>query len=223
MRITFHEHQDINFNLSTQYMNSNQNNVANIESPEQEIDHTLTARIAQGDEQAFAQLISRFSAPVYSFIYRMVGSSEESEDLMQETFYSLYKNRRTLRIDTDIHPYLFTIARRKAISFLRWRIVRNVLTPLLPSHEKSIDEKGCNPKQCAEQNQTEKLITDSLSKINPNKRAAIILRYFEGLSYSEIAKVMNKPEGTVKSLVFRGEKEMRHRLYPIMDLLRGEL
>jgi len=203
-------------------MNSNSDYAMNIVSNEQKIDHTLAARIAQGDEQAFAQLVSRFSAPIYSFIYRMIGSSEESEDLMQETFYSLYKHRRTLRTDTAIHPYLFTIARRKAISFLRWRIVRNVLTPLLPSHEKSVEENGCNPKQYAEQNQTEKLITDSLAKLHPNKRAAIILRYFEGLSYSEIAKVMEKPEGTVKSLIFRGEKDMRQRLSTKMDLLRGE-
>ncbi len=203
-------------------MNSTSDCVMDIASPEMEIDHTLTTRIAQGDEQAYAQIVSRFSAPIYRFIYRMVGSSEESEDLMQDTFYSLYKHRHTLRTDVDIHPYLFTIARRKAISFLRWRILRNVLTPLLPSHEISIEARDCNPKQHAEQNQTEQLIKESLSKLHPNKRAAIILRYFEGLPYSEIAEIMNKPEGTVKSLVFRGEKELRQRLSTIKDMLRGE-
>lgn len=175
-------------------------------------DRSLIGRIAQGDERAFAQLVSRYSVPVYRFLSRMLGSSEDAEDLTQETFYAVYKYHRNLRDDVDIHPYLFTIARRKAISHIRWRHVRRIVKPLSLEHENTVAGLSASPLDTIEQRQKERLVQDCLNRLHPDKRAAVILRYFEGCSYLEIARILNKPEGTVKSLVFRGEEELRTRI-----------
>ncbi len=184
-------------------------------------DRSLNQRIVRGDEHAFAQLVSRYSTPVYRFLARMLGSSEDAEDLTQETFYAFYKHHRKLREDVDIHPYLFTIARRKAISHIRWRGVRKMLTPLLPEHDNTPLTFDSSPVESLEQERTEQIVQQSLDKLHPDKRAVVILRFFEGMSYAEIAQVLNKPEGTVKSLVFRSEQELRSRLTHRLDLQRG--
>src|SRR5690606_10151216 len=89
----------------------------------------LIQQTAAGDERAYGLLVQQFSAPVYRFLYRMLNQSEDAQDLTQDTFYELYRNRAKLRADVHILPYLFTIAQRKAISLLRWRRVRQMVLP----------------------------------------------------------------------------------------------
>ncbi|MBN2329559.1 MAG: RNA polymerase sigma factor [Candidatus Omnitrophica bacterium] len=183
---------------------------------------SLNARIAGGDEQALALVVGRYSAPVFRFLARMVGSDEEAQDLTQETFYSFYLHREKLRLDVDIHPYLFTIARRKAISHLRWRKVRSILTPFTPEHENTFENQRRSPADRLLQKRTEAEVQNALNRIHPEKRTVLILRFFEEQSYSDIARIMNKPLGTVKSLAYRGERELRSRLAHCLEREEGE-
>jgi len=171
----------------------------------------LIRRVAEGDEQAFAQFVRLYTAPVYRFIRRMVNSIEDAEDLTQETFYAVYKHRHTLRPDAEILPYLYTIARRKAVSLFRWRTVRQILLPLADAHE-NLPADMESPIHTIQQNREEAAINLALATLPENQRAALVLRFFEGLTYPEIAGILNKPEGTVKSLVFRGEQTLRLKL-----------
>lgn len=171
----------------------------------------LIHRVAAGDEQAFARFVSLYTAPVYRFLRRMVNSTEDAEDLTQETFYAVYKHRYTLRPDAEVLPYLYTIARRKAVSLFRWRSVRQVLMPLSGSHV-NLPADMESPVHALQQNREEEAVNRALAALPSTQRAAMILRFFEGLTYPEIAEVLQKPEGTVKSLVFRGEQELRRGL-----------
>ncbi len=172
----------------------------------------LVRQTVEGCEHAYAQLVTRFSPPTYRFLYRMLGNAEDAEDLTQDTFYELHRNRANLRIDTDLLPYLFTIARRKAISLLRWRKVRWVLSPLETKHEQTVASPNGVPRDQTHEQKIEELVHRAIGTLNPEKRAVLVLRFFEGLPYQDIASVMNKPEGTVKSLAFRAEQEMRKKL-----------
>jgi RNA polymerase sigma-70 factor (ECF subfamily) len=178
----------------------------------------LVCRMAKGDEHAYAQLVTRYSPPTYRFLYRMLGSMEDAEDVTQDTFFELHKNREKLRTDVDILPYLFTIARRKAITLLRWKTVRRKLSPLGEEHENTVASSAILPRDQFHDRKVEELVNQAIGKLKPAKRAVVILRFFEGLSYQDIAHVMNKPEGTVKSLAFRAEKELRRRLAAIEQL-----
>ncbi|MFB3785580.1 MAG: RNA polymerase sigma factor [bacterium] len=171
----------------------------------------LIHRVAAGDEPAFARFVSLYTAPVYRFLRRMVNSSEDAEDLTQETFYAVYKHRHTLRPDAEVLPYLYTIARRKAVSLFRWRSVRQVLMPLSDSHA-NLPADTESPVHALQQSRQEEVVNRALAALPSTQRAALILRFFEGLTYPDIAEVLQKPEGTVKSLVFRGEKELRRGL-----------
>ncbi len=169
-------------------------------------------QVALGDSQAFAWLVTRYSPPVYRFMKRMLNSIEDAEDLTQETFYEVSRRRESLRHDADILPYLFTIARNKAISLIRWRTVRRCLVPLTHEHDDTVSGSSASPVDEFQKQQTEQAVNKALASLAPNKRAVLIMRFFENMPYREIAIAMNKPEGTVKSLAFRAERELREKL-----------
>lgn len=185
---------------------------------EPEVDeHELIRRVSAGDEQAFAIFVSRFSSMVFRFLKRMVFTEEDAEDLTQETFCSIYKHRSSLNPNKDIRPYLFTAAKRKAISLIRWRSVRSMVTPLTSIHEEILESKQVSAFESIRHQQQERAVNQALRSIHPTKRAVLILRFFEGLTYPEISQIMNKPEGTIKSIAFRAEKELRAKLAPMIE------
>ncbi|MEW6235908.1 MAG: RNA polymerase sigma factor [Candidatus Omnitrophota bacterium] len=175
-------------------------------------DREILLRTAQGDDSAFALLTERYSGRVYGFLKRMVYSAEDAEDLTQETFCEAHKNRRKLRTDVSPLPYLFTIARRKAISLIRWRKVRRIVLPLMDEHEAAEPDAGETPRDRMHEKRKEEIVEKILATLKPAKRGVLILRYFEGLSYREISSVIGKPEATVKSIAYRAEEELRSKL-----------
>ncbi|MDP8242621.1 MAG: RNA polymerase sigma factor [Candidatus Hinthialibacter antarcticus] len=187
------------------------------------IESDCLERLAQGDDHAFAELVKLYSTPVYRFLFRMLGSQQDAEDLTQDVFYEIHRNRAKIRRDVGPLPYLFTIARRKAISKFRWRTVRKVLNPLSPQGEQMIAGTEATPRDNACAKGIDQAVQRALGGLKPDKRAVIILRYFEERTYKDIADIMNKPEGTVKTLAFRAERELRDRLnaHDIQDWLGG--
>lgn len=172
----------------------------------------ITTRLISGDETAFTGVVQQLSEPVYRFVYRMLGNAEDAEDITQDTFYELHKNIKKIRPNADIRPYVYTIARRKAISLIRWRKVRWIVSPMTSENSEMIASGTPLPNHHCEAQELETTVQKTLSYLKPSARAAIILRFFEDLSFQEIAQVMNKPESTVKTLIFRGEMELRRRL-----------
>jgi RNA polymerase sigma-70 factor (ECF subfamily) len=172
-------------------------------------------KVAAGDEHAFALLVQQYSTPVFRFLYRMINQAEDAEDLTQDTFHELYKHHHNIRTECDIAPYIFTIAKRKAISHLRWKMVRRIVSPMLQEHEQIIEDPTQSVRDHHHHNQMEHEVQNAINALKPEKRAAVILRFFERMPYKEIAKVMNKKEGTVKSIVCRAEKDLRQILAPL--------
>lgn len=182
-----------------------------------EADQDLVRRTAEGDEHAYARLVQVYLPPVYRFLRRLLNSSEDAEDLAQETFLELYKHRLELRRDAHVLPYLFTIARRKAISLMRWRKVRRFLRPISSYQEEDLTKVEHTPRDHTHDKGMEEHLNRALGQLKPEKRSVLILRFFEGLSYQEIAEVMQKPENTVKSIAFRAEQELRAKLDPVAE------
>lgn len=99
-----------------------------------------------------------------------------------------------------------------------------MLSPLTEHEEATLPDGKPNPRHRTEAGQKEAIVSRALGGLKPDKRAAIALRYFEGMTYQEIAQVMSRPEGTVKSLVFRALEELRGRMARFdADELLGEL
>ncbi|MFH1738908.1 MAG: RNA polymerase sigma factor [bacterium] len=169
------------------------------------------------DDEAFSCMVQATSPRIYRFLCRMTGSAEDALDLTQEVFLAAHNSRSRFRIGAPALPYLMTIARRKAVSLLRWRAVRRIVLPLSElHHEIAGDETQLPPDKVEEQWQLN-AIQSALAKLRPVERAAVVLRLFEERSYDEIAQVMGKPLGTVRSLVFRAERKLREHLKSIQE------
>jgi len=188
--------------------------------PEKPVDDEMemVKRTAEGDEHAFACLVSRHTTAVYRFLRRLLNHDGDAEDLTQETFLQLYKHRRKLRKNASVLPYLYTIARNKAISKIRWRQVRQILSPLTEVHENMVFNQEGSPRCNLDEANIEQRLNQALEKLNSKYRTVIILRFFEGLSFGQIAEIMNKPEGTIKTWGYRAEQELRNQLSDISEV-----
>lgn len=181
------------------------------------ISQDSTWKLIAGDESTFAGIVQELTEPIYRFLYRMLGNAEDAEDLTQDTFYEFHKTRHKVRPDADVRPYVYTIAKRKAISLIRWRKVRRILSPLTAENSEIIASGSPRPDHLYHDLKLEEAVQNKLNCLKPDARAAIILRFFEDLSFQEIAQVMDKPESTVKSMIYRGELELRKRLDGIIE------
>jgi RNA polymerase sigma-70 factor (ECF subfamily) len=166
-------------------------------------------------DEAFSALIRVTSPVIYRFLARMVRSPEDALDLTQEVFLAAHKSRAKFRVGSPALPYLLTIARRKAISLLRWRSVRSIVHPLSDANRDAAQDRTPSPRDRAEDQQRLQAFDSALARLKPIERAAVVLRLFEERPYEEIAQVMAKPVGTVKSVVFRAERKLRNHLETI--------
>lgn len=175
------------------------------------IDGALMARVKQGDEQAFADLMERYKNPLVNYLTQMTRSRERAEDLAQDAFVRVYRSAGRYRERGQFQAYLFRIATNQLRSeerrAARWR-------GLLPSFtaEQRSRTTGPSPQSTALGTEAASAVTRAIRRLPLHYRAPVVLREIEGWPYARVAEALGCREGTVKSRVHRGK-----------DLLRADL
>jgi RNA polymerase sigma-70 factor (ECF subfamily) len=183
-------------------------------------DHALLEGTLAGDEDAFAELVGRYRNQITSYIYRMVNDYDTAVDLSQETFLRVYRAAARYQTTHAFSTYIYRIATNVAISELRKRKRRRLvsLTGLLTSPDgeelmdfQPVDEK---PLQDIALIDAEKraVIKRAISTLPDRYRAPLVLRDVEGKSYDEIAAILQTSEGTVKSRINRARNFLRDKM-----------
>ena len=183
-------------------------------------DHALLEGTLAGDEDAFAELVGRYRNQITSYIYRMVNDYDTAVDLAQETFIRVYRAAGRYQTTHAFSTYIYRIATNVAISELRKRKRRRLvsLTGLLTSPDgeelmdfQPVDEK---PLQDIALIDAEKraVIKRAISTLPDRYRAPLVLRDVEGKSYDEIAAILQTSEGTVKSRINRARNFLRDKM-----------
>lgn len=177
-------------------------------------DVELVRAIARGDEQAFASLYRRYSPTLLGFLIRILDSTPEAEDVLQEVFVHVWQ--RAADFDETrgrVFTWLATIARSRAVDRMRATGTRNRL-----EGEASLERPGdvANAANDALRTEQREVLLDALASIPEGQRHALLLAYFEGLSQSEIAERTGAPLGTVKTRTRDGLRKLR-------DLLRKKM
>jgi RNA polymerase sigma-70 factor, ECF subfamily len=172
----------------------------------------LLARAGAGDRDAFRDIYSRYSAPLFSLAMRLVGNFGESEELLQDAFVKIWKN--AAHFDSrKSRPFTWavTILRRTCIDHLRKRRVRPVTTALV---EDSLQDPsgGPNGRQAAQAREDADRLRGALSGIAPSQREALELALFSEMTQFEIAERLEQPVGTIKSWIRRGLLGLRNTL-----------
>lgn len=183
-------------------------------------DHVLLEETLAGDEDAFAELVSRYRNQITSYIYRMTNDYDGAVDLAQETFLRVYRAAGRYQTTHAFSTYIYRIATNLAISELRKRKRRRLvsLTGLLTSADgeetRDFDAPDDKPLQDTSlvESERRRVVKRAISTLPEKYRAPLVLRDVEGKSYDEIAEILQTSEGTVKSRINRARNFLRDKM-----------
>lgn len=197
-----------------------------------DVDAALVERVQRGDQRAFELLVVKYQRRIERLIARMVRDVDLVEDIAQETFIRAYRALPNFRGESAFYTWLYRIA----VNTAKKAMVSLKRDPLLTeaamgSSDDDGDEgsrldndasDGETPESLMASRQIADTVNAAISALSEDLRQAITLREIEGLSYEEIAEVMDCPIGTVRSRIFRAREAIATRLRPLLDTRQGE-
>lgn len=181
-------------------------------------DEELIAKFQEGDLYAFDVLVRRYKNQLMNFVCRFVGNREEAEDIVQDTFVRLYRNKHSYRRIARFSTWIYTIAGNLAKTELRKRKGRRLLAISqlgCEDRDFEIEDSAFDPEQEVEGTMKGAIIQREIDNLPPKFREVIILRDIQELSYEEISEIIKAPLGTVKSRVNRARLRLQKRLEEI--------
>ena len=189
-------------------------------------DIRLMLRVRDDDPAAFSELVAQFQHRLVGVMHHLVGNADEAEDLAQEVFLRVYRNRKKYSPSAKFSTWLFTIANNLAMNALRNR-GRRPSVPLVGSdgpngarpEEQLLKANGETPSFGLRQAELADRIRAAMDTLNERQRMAVVLNKFEDMNYAEVAEVMGLTPKAVKSLLSRARARLRDALagYVYMD------
>jgi RNA polymerase sigma-70 factor (ECF subfamily) len=178
-------------------------------------DEDLIFAFQQGNAAAFDEIVRRYKDPLFNFVVRLLGDSFYSEDIVQETFVRVYRNKHRYHQVAKFSTWIYTIASNLAKTELRRRKVRNFFSiSSKGSDEKDYDlaDTSTDVEKDVDGAIRTEMILKEIDKLPYHFREAVLLRDVQDLSYEEISQILDVPLGTVKSRVNRGRSRLQKKL-----------
>ncbi len=169
-------------------------------------DREVVRRAQQGDDGAFHGLVDRYAGRLFRFAFSLVGNAADAEDVVQETFLGAFRGLASFEQRSSVETWLFRIAVRQAAKSRRSRGRRRTVS--LDHLPESRERDGWSPEKV----DTRLDVMAVLATLSPEHREVVVLREFEGMSYAEMADVLDVPRGTVESRLFRAREKLKERL-----------
>ncbi|MEK6211634.1 MAG: RNA polymerase sigma factor RpoE [Pseudomonadota bacterium] len=190
---------------------------------EREVDQQLVERAQRGDKHAFGLLVAKYQRKLGRLLSRFIRDPAEVEDVAQEAFIKAYRALPSFRGDSAFYTWLYRIGINTAKNYLVAMRRRAPTTTEFDSEEAENFEDGDQlrdlntPEAELMTRQIAATVNQSMEELPEELRTAITLREIEGMSYEDIANVMNCPIGTVRSRIFRARETIAGRLRPLLD------
>lgn len=191
----------------------------------QDTDQQLVARVQRGDKAAFDVLVLKYQHKISAIVSRFVSDRDEVNDVVQEAFIKAYRALGNFRGDSQFYTWLYRIAVNTAKNYLVSRSRRP------PGSDIDVDEAEQfsstdklsdvdTPENLVYRDELERAVNGAIKKLPEDLRTAVTLREFEGLSYDEIAAIMDCPVGTVRSRIFRAREAIDQEIQTLENSLR---
>lgn len=188
-------------------------------------DEELMLRYRDGDAAAFEALYRRYEKPLFDFIYRLIPNSADTESLFQETFFRLVRAKKKYRATAQFKTWLFEIAANLCRDRMRRMKHRSHLS--LDSSVFSgnggraeardfVSDPSAAVDKSVETAELETAVKGAIASLPEDEHLVVVLKEYQGLKYSEIAEVMNRPEGTLRSINHRARERLRSALAPYL-------
>ena len=184
-------------------------------------DKQLVERVQKGDKRAFDLLVLKYQYKVHAIVSRFVRDFDEVNDVVQEAFIKAYRAIGNFRGDSQFYTWLYRIAVKTAKNYL---VARNRRPPASDVDVEDAEfysgsemlKDVDSPENLFFRDELQKVVTEAIEALPEDLRTAVTLREFDGLSYEDIATVMNCPVGTVRSRIFRAREAIDLRIKTLM-------
>lgn len=189
-------------------------------SPED--DRLLVERVQKGDSRAFDLLVLKYQGRITSLVMRFVQDAHEAQDVTQEAFIKAYRALQNFRGDSAFYTWLYRIAINTAKNYL---VSRNRRPPGVDVDASDAEfyegEHGLKdldtPERMLLRDEIGRTVENCIARLPEDLRVALTLREYDGLSYEDIAEVMQCPVGTVRSRIFRAREAVDKALQPLLQ------
>lgn len=198
---------------------------------ESDPDLLLVERVKRGDMRAFEMLVVKYQRRIERLIGRMVRDADLVQDIAQESFIRAYRALPQFRGESAFYTWLYRIA----VNTAKKALMDRKRDPLVLESSMAVSEDGeetsrienelsdgATPEAMLASKEIAAAVNSAIDALSEELRQAITLREIEGLSYEEIAEVMNCPIGTVRSRIFRAREAIAAQLRPLLDTRAGE-
>ena len=184
-------------------------------------DQQLVERVQKGDSRAFDMLVLRYQHKIVSLVGRYVHDVHEAQDVAQETFVKAYRALSRFRGESAFYTWLYRIAINTAKNYLVSRSRRPPDTDVDVGDAEHYEVQNVlrdieTPENQLSRDQLRQVVFKAIENLPEDLKTAITLREFEGLSYEEIADVMQCPVGTVRSRIFRAREAIDKKMLPLL-------
>jgi RNA polymerase sigma factor (sigma-70 family) len=188
------------------------------------LDGELIQQALSGDQEAFAILVDRYHASIFSFIFSFLKDASLADDVLQQVFLQLYVSLPRLRTDRSIKAWLFQVAhhccidelrRKRPIRFSEMAAVQN--EEELPPFAAILDP-GPLPEEIVELHEMQRSLHEAIQTLPPRLRSVVWLRYTAQLSFSEVGQKLSIPEATAKTYFYRARPLLRALLEVSLDV-----
>ncbi|MDK2124228.1 RNA polymerase sigma factor RpoE [Parachitinimonas caeni] len=190
---------------------------------DRDIDQELVVRVQRGDKKAFELLVNKYHRKIARLLSRMIRDQAEIEDVTQEAFIKAYRAIPSFRGESAFYTWLYRIAINTAKNYLASMGRRPTLSTEYEDDEGETLDAAAQipdlntPETELMNRQIVSTVNEAVEALPEELRTAITLREMEGLSYEDIATVMNCPIGTVRSRIFRAREAIATQLRPLLD------
>lgn len=193
---------------------------------------SIVAELKSGSEEAYNWLIAHYHQPIYSLVYRIVNDPADAADTTQEVFLKVFRGMKRFNGESSLKTWLYRIAIHEASNQRRWWFRhKSKESPIEVQEEGSGNSYGlCNtlvdqgesPLELLAHEEIRARVEEELRQVPEPYRTTVLLRDIEGLSYEEIAEVLQVSLGTVKSRLIRGREALKKRLEAFVRQLGSE-
>lgn len=179
-------------------------------------DEELVARATAGDLDSFNQLVSRWERPIYALAYRTLGREEDARDVVQEAFLRAFRGLRGFKGEAKFSSWLYRITLNLCRDWAR----RERRAPLIQTPEGTdpvdLADRQASPEESVEdlvaRREMSRAVAQAMADLPEEQRSAILLKEYHGLTFQEIADMLDCPLSTVKTRLYQGLSVLRRRL-----------
>lgn len=191
---------------------------------DREADQALVERVQAGDQKAYGLLVAKYQRKLLRLVSRLVRDPAEAEDVAQEAFIKAYRALPSFRGESAFYTWLYRIGVNTAKN---WLIANRRRAPTATEMDNAEAESYGEsdllrdvdtPERLLMSKQIADTVNSAMAELPEELRTAVTLREIEGLSYEEIAQVMDCPIGTVRSRIFRARESIAQKLRPLLDI-----